>query len=96
MEDSSERLFFKIVNTIYDNSTGDMNYIPFSFIDKMRLNKLFEEYLINEFGEQAESEGYLDGQFSEFNADRWKKIPDLLRYYNKGYANGLLEFNKKK
>ena len=48
MEDSSERLFFKIVNTIYDNSTGDMNYIPFSFIDKMRLNKLFEEYLINE------------------------------------------------
>ena len=35
----------------YDNSMGDYNHLAFDFIDKMKLQKEFERFLIDYMGE---------------------------------------------
>ena len=88
MKKSSEKKFYEIINTLYDNSMGDMNYLPFSFIDEMNLQNEFEDYLIRTLGEHAATEGYIDGQFCAPHDKRWKKIPEIFKHYHKAYLAG--------
>jgi len=88
MKKSSEKKFYEIINTLYDNSMGDMNYLPFAFIDEMNLQNDFEDYLIRTLGERAATEGYIDGQFCQPHDKRWKKIPEIFKHYHKAYLAG--------
>ena len=88
MRKSSEKMFHRIINIVYDNSMEDQNYLPFSFIDEMNLQKEFEDYLIRTLGEQAAAIGYLDGEFRQPHDKRWKKIPELFKHYHEAYLAG--------
>jgi len=56
MRKSSGKKFHEIITTLgCDNSMGDMNYLPFAFIDKMNLQNEFEEYLIKSLGWRGET-----------------------------------------
>jgi hypothetical protein len=88
MKKSSEKKFYEIINTLYDNSMGDMNYLPFSFIDEMNLQNDFEDYLIKELGWRAATQGYFDGESRLPHDKRWKKIPELFKHYHKAYLAG--------
>lgn len=88
MRKSSEKKFHKIINTLYDNSMGDMNYLPFTFIDKMNLQKEFEDFVIKSLSDSAACQGFLDGEFRQPHDKRWKKIPELFEHYHEAYLAG--------
>lgn len=89
---SSEKIFREIVNTLWDNSTGDHNFIPYSFIDEFGLQDQFHEFMMEKMGHHAKSEGYLDGQDMSNHDERWKnvgkKYPELWGKYHEGYLTG--------
>lgn len=88
MKKSSEKVFHKVINTLYDNSMGDMNYLPFSFIDEMGLQDKFEDYLYLSHTQQAYDVGYEDGQARRHHDKRYKKLPELFKHYHDGYLAG--------
>ena len=88
MKKSSEKAFHKVINTLYDNSMGDMNYLPFSFIDEMGLQDKFEDYLYLSHTQQAYDVGYEDGQARRLHDKRYKKLPELFKAYRDGYLAG--------
>ena len=89
MRKSSEKKFHEIITTLdYDNSTGDMNYLPFAFIDEMNLQNELEDYLIKTFGRRAATQGYFDGESHLPHDKRWKKIPELFKLYHEAYIAG--------
>ena len=89
MRKSSEKKFYEIINTSgCDNSMGDMNYLPFAFIDEMNLQNEFEDYLIKAFGWRAATQGYFDGACCIPHDKRWKKIPELFKHYHEAYLAG--------
>lgn len=88
MKKSSEKKFYEIINTLYDNSMGDMNYLPFAFIDEMNLQDDFEDYLIKTLGWQAATQGYFDGENRLPHDKKWKKIPEIFKYYHEAYLSG--------
>lgn len=88
MKKSSEKAFHKVINTLYDNSMGDMNYLPFSFIDEMGLQDKFEDYLYLSRTQEAYEVGYEDGQARRRHDERYKKLPELFKHYHDGYLAG--------
>ena len=89
---SSEKVFREIVNTLWDNSTGDHNYIPYEFIDESGLQEQFKEFMMAKVGHYAYSEGYFDGEYRSHHDERWKKVgkkyPELWERYHEGYLDG--------
>lgn len=90
---SSEKIFREIVNTLWDNSTGDHNYIPYEFIDVSGLQEQFKEFMMAEAGRDAYAAGYFDGKYEmKHNDERWKKVrkkyPELWERYHEGYLDG--------
>lgn len=88
MKKSSEKVFHKVINTLYDNSMGAMNYLPFSFIDEMGLQDKFEDYLYLSLTQEAYDVGYEDGQARHHHDKRYKKLPKLFKHYHDGYLAG--------
>lgn len=88
MKKSSEKVFHKVINTLYDNSMGDMNYLPFSFIDEMGLQDKFEDYLYLSRTQEAYDVGYEDGVARRHHDKRYKKLPELFKHYHDGYLAG--------
>tara|TARA_R110002012_G_scaffold152124_1_gene312074 strand:- start:265 stop:543 length:279 start_codon:yes stop_codon:yes gene_type:complete len=88
MKKSSEKTFHKVINTLYDNSMGDMNYLPFSFIDEMGLQDKFEDYLYLSRTQEVYNVGYEDGQSRRCHDKSYKKFPELFKHYHDGYLAG--------
>ena len=89
MRKSSEKKFHEIITTLdYDNSTGDMNYLPFAFIDEMNLQNEFEDFVIKALSDSAACQGFLDGEFRQPHDERWKRIPELFKRYHEAYLAG--------